>query len=78
MACTALPYPPPLFASYISPVPWIAGDDCGVAEDFIASVVDSSTNFASAAQTRAMNFINSVDDGRIIVSPDPIPIWPPL
>lgn len=73
MACSALPYPP-----VENTVPWITVDDCQVAEDFIESIIDSSTNFASAAEGRANAFIDSVDDGRIIVTPDPIPIWPPL
>jgi hypothetical protein len=75
MACVVMQYPP---LPHLTPVPWVTPDDCETAEDFVEQVTESSGNFASAAETRAMNFINSVDDGRIIVTPDPIPIWPPL
>jgi hypothetical protein len=74
MACAALEYP----AGLDNPVPWVTLDDCEIAEDFIGQATDAATGYANAARARALAFINSVDDGRIIVTPDPIPIWPPL
>lgn len=74
--CSELDYPS---FSYGQPhVEWIAYDDCQVADAFVEEIIGSSEGFADAAKTRALNFINSVDDGRIIITPDPIPIWPPL
>ena len=62
----------------MTPVPWITGDDSAAVWKIIGQVTGTSTAFAASAKARALSLINSVDDGRIIVSPDPIPIWPPL